>query len=42
MKILTVILLSILLIGCKSSKHAGCDAYGKVEPVKKESNERAR
>lgn len=35
MKAITLILLLIMLISCKSSKHAGCDAYSKIEHSKK-------
>jgi hypothetical protein len=35
MKVITLMLILIVLISCKSSKQAGCDAYSKVENSKK-------
>lgn len=35
MKAITLMLILIVLISCKSSKQAGCDAYSKVEHSKK-------
>ena len=35
MKTITLMLILAVLISCKSSKQAGCDAYSKIEYSKK-------
>jgi hypothetical protein len=38
MKIVVLIVLSFILLGCKTSSGNHCDAYGKLEKVNEKTN----